>query len=206
MRRSGQDRTKQAIAVIADPDADARAEVAALLARLECEVVEATTGDEVLEAAERELPAIVVLDVALADGSAYECCRSLRERYGEGLPIVLVSQHRVEPSDQVAGLLLGADEYLVKPLHPDVFTARVRRLLLRFQWRSSRRSPLTPREQQVLSLLVAGVPAAEIADRLCITRKTTATHIERILAKVGAHSRAQAVAFAIRDRLVDAAA
>ena len=206
MHRVGHERTKPSIAVVADPDAAARADVAQLLERLGCKVVEAGTGDQVLEAVERELPAIVVLDVALEDGSAYACCRALRERFGEGLPIVLVSQRRVEPSDQVAGLLLGADEYLAKPLHPDVFSARARRLLLRAQWRASTRSTLTPREQEVLSLLVAGVPATEIATRLCITDKTTSTHIERILAKLGAHSRAQAVAFAVRDRLVEAAA
>lgn len=180
--------------------------MAELVARLGCDVVEATTGSEVLAAAERAIPALVVLDVGVTDGSAYECCRGLRERYGEGLPIMLISQRRVEPSDQVAGLLLGADEYLAKPLHPDLFTARARRLLLRAQSRPSTRSPLTPREQQVLSLLVGGVPATEIARRLCITEKTTSTHIERILAKLGAHSRAQAVAFAVRDQLVEAVA
>jgi DNA-binding NarL/FixJ family response regulator len=206
MRRGGHERTKQATAVVGDPDPVAGDEMAALLARLGCDVVRAETGDDVLTAAERETLALVVLDVALADGSAYECCRALRERFGEGLPIVLVSEHRVEPSDQVAGLLLGADEYLAKPLNPDLFTARARRLLLRAQWRSTRPSPLTPREHEVLSLLVAGLPAPQIAEQLCITEKTTSTHIERILAKLGAHSRAQAVAFAVRDRLVEAAA
>ena len=191
-------------AVVADPDPDARAEVGGLVARLGCEVVEARTADEALEIVEREMPSIVLLDVALADGSAYECCRTLREYYGEGLPIVLVSEHRVDPSDEVAGLLLGADEYLVMPLHPAIFTARVRRLLRRV--RSVRRSPLTPREDEVLALLASGVPAAEIAVRLHITPKTTATHIEHILAKIGAHSRAEAVAFALRDRLVNPAA
>lgn len=193
-------------AVVADPDPGARAEVARLVSRLGCEVIEVCTGGAVLEAVDRAAPALVVLDVALADGSAYECCRALRERYGEGLPVVLVSEHRVDPSDQVAGLLLGADEYLAKPLHPDVFSARVRRLLLRAQWPASRRSPLTPREHEVLELLAAGVSAREISSRLHITPKTTATHIEHILAKMGAHSRAQAVAFALRDRLVDVAA
>jgi DNA-binding NarL/FixJ family response regulator len=206
MHRRGNSRTTHTTAVVADPDPGARAEVAELVARLGCEVIEAATGDEVLDAVEQELPTLVVLDVALADGSAYECCRALRERFGEGLPIVLVSEHRVDPSDQVAGLLLGADEYLAKPLHPDIFSARMRRLLLRAQWRSSKRSSLTPREHEVLSLLAAGVSATEISSRLHITPKTTATHIEHILAKMGAHSRAQAVAFALRDRLVDTAA
>jgi two-component system nitrate/nitrite response regulator NarL len=192
-------------AVVADPDPAARAEVAGLVARLGCDVVEATTGDEALEVVERKT-AIVVLDVALAGGSAYECCRALRERHGEGLPIVLVSEHRVDPSDEVAGLLLGADEYLAKPLHADIFSARLRRLLLRVQPREIRRSPLTLREDEVLALLARGVAAAEISSLLHITPKTTATHIEHILAKMGAHSRAEAVAFALRDRLVNPAA
>lgn len=200
------ERTMKPSAVVADPDPGSRADVAGLVARVGCDVVEVTTADEALEIVEREMPAIVVLDVALADGSAYECCRALRDHYGEGLPIVLVSEHRVDPSDEVAGLLLGADEYLSKPLHPAIFTARIRRLLLRVQPRAIRRSPLTPREDEVLALLATGVAAAEISSRLHITPKTTATHIEHILAKIGAHSRAEAVAFALRDRLVNPAA
>ena len=193
-------------AVVADPDPVTRADVARLVARLGCDVVEVATGVEVLEVVERETAGIVVLDVALADGSAYECCRALREQYGEGLPIVLVSEHRIDPSDEVAGLLLGADEYLAKPVHADIFSARMRRLLVRVQPSAIRRSPLTPREDEVLALLATGVGAAEISSRLHITPKTTATHIEHILAKMGAHSRAEAVAFALRDRLVNPAA
>lgn len=201
MRRDDHDQPTQMVAVVADPDPGGRADLAKLVARLGCEVVETATGNDMLAAAARVTPALVVLDVALSDRSAYECCGALRERYGEGLPIMLVSQRRVEPCDEVAGLMLGADEYFAKPVHPDVFRARARRMLLRAQWRASAHSSLTAREEQVLSLLVAGVSAAEIAQRLCITEKTTSTHIEHILAKLGAHSRAQAVAFAVRDRL-----
>ena len=193
-------------AVVADPDPVTSADVVRLVALLGCDVVEVATGGEVLEAVDRETAAIVVLDVTLAHGSAYECCRALRERYGEGLPIVLISEHRIDPSDEVAGLLLGADEYLAKPLHADIFSARMRRLLRRVGSRPIRQSPLTPREDEVLALLTGGVAAAEISSRLHITPKTTATHIEHILAKLGAHSRAEAVAFALRDRLVNPAA
>jgi len=193
-------------AVVADPDRASRTHVAQLVERLACKVVEVTTGDEALQVVERESAAIVVLDVALTDGSAYECCRALREQYGDGIPIILVSEHRVDPSDEVAGLLLGADEYLAKPLHADIFTARMRRLLLRVQSSATRRSPLTPREDEVLALLAQGVAAAEISARLHITPKTTATHIEHILAKLGAHSRAEAVALALRDHVVNPAA
>jgi DNA-binding CsgD family transcriptional regulator len=52
----------------------------------------------------------------------------------------------------------------------------------------------------VFSLLAEGHRTADIADLLCITRKTAATHIERILAKLGVHTQAQAVAVALRSR------
>ena len=188
--------------MIGDPDAAVRAELAELLARLDCTVVKAASEDELLRAARMKEPALVVLDVELGTGFAYECCRALRERYGEELPIVFLSEHRVDPADEVAGLLLGADEYLAKPVNPDIFTARMRRMLVRSRLRVKPRSALTPREREVLSLLVAGLPTPTIAQRLCITTKTTATHIEHILIKLGAHSQAQAVAFAVRDRLV----
>lgn len=194
------------IAHVADPDAASRAHLAGLLRRIGCDVAEARTAGELLDRATREMPAIVVVDLALADVSAYECCRVLRERHGVHLPIVMVSEHRREPADEVAALLLGADDYICKPVNAEIFCARVRRMLARTQARVSSVSPLTPRESEVLSLMVDGVPAPEIAVRLSITDKTTATHIEHILAKVGAHSRAQAVAFAVRDHLVPRAA
>ena len=90
MSSGGYERTRRTVAIVADADADARAELAELLARIGCEPVQVATGKAALAAAEHELPVLVVLDVALNDVSAYECCRTLRERYGEALPIVLV--------------------------------------------------------------------------------------------------------------------
>ena len=202
MSRAAPDHWELVTVILGDPDTATRAELADLLARLDCAVVEAATESELLRAARLNEPALVVLDVELGTGLAYECCRALRERYGEELPIVFLSEHRVDPADEVAGLLLGADEYLAKPVNPDVFMARMRRMLVRSRLRGNARTSLTPREREVLSLLVAGLPPPKIAQRLCITTKTTATHIEHILTKLGAHSQAQAVAFAVRDRLV----
>ena len=147
-----------------------------------------------------------MLDVGLGGASAYEVCRGLREVHGQRLPIALVSKHRIEPADEVAGLLLGADEYFAKPIRAELFMARIRRVLARTAPPPARSSTLTPRENEVLALLVHGVEPQEIAARLSITDKTTSTHIEHILAKLGAHSRAQAVAFAVRDHLVEAPA
>jgi DNA-binding NarL/FixJ family response regulator len=61
---------------------------------------------------------------------------------------------------------------------------------------------LTPREREVLTLLVEGLTHKEIAERLVITPRTVAKHIEHILVKLGVHSRAQAVAVALRDQVL----
>jgi len=72
-----------------------------------------------------------VLDVNLPDRSGYEVCREIRRLYGPGLPIVFISGDRKEPYDRVGGLLLGADDYLVKPFEPRELEARIRALIRR---------------------------------------------------------------------------
>jgi DNA-binding NarL/FixJ family response regulator len=203
MRRNGDELSPDRRALVADSDADARDEIVRLLASVDCVVEDVPNGETALAAAYGARPNLVVLDVALAGVSAYEVCRSLRQRFGERLPIVLVSEHRLEPADEVAALLLGADDYIAKPIRADLFLARVRRLLARSELPHAGTSSLTPREREVLALLAAGTAPTSIAERLCITEKTTSTHIERILGKLGAHSRVQAVAFAYRDGLVE---
>jgi DNA-binding CsgD family transcriptional regulator len=66
-------------------------------------------------------------------------------------------------------------------------------------------SRLTAREREVLALLGDGVSQVDIAAQLVISPKTVAAHIDRILHKLGVHSRAQAVAVAYRDGLLGGA-
>jgi two-component system nitrate/nitrite response regulator NarL len=119
------------------------------------------------------------------------------------LPIVFVSGTRTESGDRVAGLLVGGDDYLVKPFDPNELLARVRRLLPPRLAGGETTRKLTRRELDVLSLLVEGLSQSEIAEKLFISPKTVGKHIEHILAKLGVHSRAQAVALAVRDELIE---
>jgi DNA-binding NarL/FixJ family response regulator len=189
--------------VVADSDAGSRGEIVGLLERLGCLVQPVDTGDAALEAVRRERPGVVVLDVELAGLSGYEVCRELREEFGEMLPIMFVSAGRADPADEVAGLLLGADGYLMKPLKTDQFLAHMRRLIARSERSVPADAGLTAREHEVLGLMVDGLRPSEIAAELCIVPKTAASHIEHILAKLGAHTQAQAVSFAFRDGLVN---
>ena len=189
--------------LIVDDDVESRALIARLLRRLGYSTHELATGEGALEAAQRERPALVLLEVRLPDTSGYEVCRELRDEFGETLPIVFLSRDRAERSDQVAGLLVGADDYVVKPFAPDELLARVRRLLARSKAPASPVvAGLTKREHEVLSLLAEGFPQAEIASRLSVSPKTVAKHIEHVLSKLGVHSRTEAVAFALRNGVV----
>lgn len=185
--------------LVVDGDPESRAALSCALHRAGYGVEQVSTGEEALEVADRQRPAIVIMETHLPGASGYEICRELRERHGDPLPIVFVSAARTEETDRVAGLLLGADEYLPKPVHFDHLLARVRRLMAQSgAVAQSMPWPLTLREQQVLDLLAAGLIPDEIARRLVVTPKTVAKHIEHILGKLGVHSRAQAVALALR--------
>ena len=188
--------------VVADGDDEARRELGRALGAAGFDVVEAASGDEALAAALDDGIALAVLEVRLPGLSGYEVCRRLREEHGDRVPIVFVSSDRIEPSDRVAGLLVGADDYLVKPVARDEIVARVRRLLARAP-DSASRPRLTGREDEVLRLLAAGLGPAQIASELSISPRTVATHVEHIYAKLGVHTRAQAVARAFRLALVD---
>jgi DNA-binding NarL/FixJ family response regulator len=192
--------------LVVDDDPRCRALVADALGAAGFDTHEVNTADAALEFVADGAPALVVLDVNLPLVSGYEVCRRLRDRYGTGLPIVFLSGERVESFDRVAGLLLGADDYMVKPFAPDELVARVQRLLGRSHAPAQPRglSQLTKRELEVLGLLAEGKAQCDIADELVISQKTVGTHIEHILSKLGVRSRAQAVALAYRDRLLEA--
>jgi DNA-binding NarL/FixJ family response regulator len=161
----------------------------------------ASSGEEASDVLADEVISAAVLDVNLPDRAGYEICREIRRRYGPGLPILFMSGDRIEPYDRIGGLLLGADDYLSKPFEPDELVVRIRRLLERVRLDHPARD-LTSREREVLTLLGEGLSQAEIAERLVIASRTVATHIERILGKLGVHSRAQAVAVAYREGML----
>jgi two-component system, OmpR family, response regulator len=188
---------------VVDDDASFRTLVVSALERAGLSSTEADSGRAALEAASRHRPSVVVLDVRLQDLSGYEVCRELRDRLGASVPVVFVSGERVESFDRVAGLLVGADDYLVKPLDPDELVARVRRLVERPPANGNGNTArLTQREREVLTLLADGLTPAEVAQELVISRSTVGTHVEHIYEKLGARSRAHAVGIAFRSGLL----
>jgi two-component system phosphate regulon response regulator PhoB len=91
----------------------------------------ATSGEKALEAATSRPPTLIVLDLMLPGMDGLELSRLLRkEPATELLPIVMVTA-KGEEADIVAGLELGADDYITKPFSPRVLIARIRSVLRR---------------------------------------------------------------------------
>jgi len=197
-----------AVVLVVDDDDAFRALARTLLERASYKVEEAANPEEALAAVERAPPHLVLLDVVLPEASGYELHRELRERCGSTLPIIFVSGERTDAYDRSAGLLLGADDYLVKPFDPGELIARVQRSLRMGQYAGAadgidplagaELDSLTARERQVLSLLATGMSSNEITRELQITRRTLSTHVQHILTKLDVHTRAQAVVVAHR--------
>jgi DNA-binding NarL/FixJ family response regulator len=163
----------------------------------------ADTAARALESVRKDCPRLVLLEVTLNGVSGLELCHELRDEQGPKLPIMFVSKQGADPMERVAGLLVGADDYLAMPFVPDELLARVRALTRRSAPTvAARKANLTPREHEVLGLMAEGLGQTDIAGRLVVSSKTVGNHIEHILWKLGVHSRAEAIAFAFREHIV----
>ena len=116
--------------LVVDDDRGFRELVEVLMDGAGLRTVAAAAGREAVDSAVSTTSHWRWSSVVLPDISGYEVCRGLRQALGERLPVVFVSGVKTDPHDRVAGLLLGADDYLVKPFLPDELVARVRRLLV----------------------------------------------------------------------------
>ena len=92
-------------------------------------VQEVGDGEAALEAATKQRPALIVLDVMLPKLDGFEVCRKLRAN-GDQTPIIMLTA-RDEDIDKIIGLELGADDYLTKPFNPRELIARVKAILRR---------------------------------------------------------------------------
>ena len=98
------------------------------LCRYDFEVSLVLRGDQALEAIEREQPDIVVLDLMLPGMDGMDICRAIRKN--STLPILMLTA-RADIFDQVTGLEIGADDYMLKPVEPRLLLAHLRVILRR---------------------------------------------------------------------------
>ena len=197
------DAGKREAVLIADADETSRDTLARVLRAAGYDVQQAETGEAALNTARATMPVAVILEVPLPGLSGYEVCHTLRLEVGRVLPVLFLSGVRTEWYDRIAGLLLGADDYMVKPYAAGELLARLARLIDRARVAAPRGvHDLTPRELEVLGLMGEGLRHEQIARRLFISPKTVATHVEHILRKLAVRSSTEAIAVAFRQEIL----
>ena len=170
----------------------------------------ATSPAEAVRAVAMHDPDILLIDVMFPVGSGLDAAREVLAHHPRTKVVMITGTESVEPL--MAALELGVSGYTRKDQRVEAI-ARVieqaasgevaidRELLrgVRSTTRSRQREhtamdDLTPRERHVLSLLVSGLNTNEIVQQLGVSQSTVRTHVQNIFAKLGVHSRLQAVA------------
>ena len=147
-KRSGEERVKQRILVVDDDKQIVRL-VRAYLEQAGFQVFTAYDGDTALYIIRRERPDLVVLDLMLPDHDGWDLTRLIRADPSlADMPIIMLTA-RIEDTDKIVGLELGADDYITKPFNPREVVARVRAVL-----RRTVGGPPQPRVLQVGGLLM----------------------------------------------------
>ncbi|QFZ19396.1 response regulator transcription factor [Saccharothrix syringae] len=195
----------------------------ALGAQPDLEVVgEAGTGAEALSLVSRLAPDVVLMDVRMPVMDGLEATRRILDRPGDPPRVLVLTTFDLDEYVYRA-LRAGAGGFLLKdaPLVDLVNAVRVvaaghslfapsvtTRLVAAFAARARDRPDdavlrhLTPRELEVLRLVARGLSNTEISDALTIAGQTAKSHVSRVLAKLGARDRAQAVVLAYESGLV----
>ncbi|MCZ7381045.1 MAG: response regulator [Candidatus Methanoperedens sp.] len=111
---------------------DEKGIVSALKISLESDnykVVEAYTGDGAIRKARSEIPDLILLDLMLPDMTGYEICNKLRkDPLTRSIPIIMLTG--LGETGRIAGLDLGADDYITKPFDLNELKAKIRNVLL----------------------------------------------------------------------------
>jgi two-component system, NarL family, response regulator len=176
------------------------------------------TMEEALRAVDRELPDVVLTDVGLPGMSGIEGTRILKQAHPE-LPVVALTVYD-DDEDVFSALCAGATGYLLKntppaklleslkdvvsggaPMSPEI-ALRVIRLFREFSPPPRASYRLTQQEVELLKLIVNGHTYKTAANDLGISISTVSFHLQNIYNKLQVHSKTEAVAKALRDRLV----
>jgi DNA-binding NarL/FixJ family response regulator len=184
----------------------------------EVEIVgEAKSGEEAVERVKELTPDVVFMDVRMPGISGIQATKDIRRILPETKIILFtVEESRTAIADAIragvsgyllkdvsAGELIQAAKLAIEGkavIHPTLTRAFIEEV----QYVENRPdTPLSRRESQILQKVAYGATTKEVAHDLGISPHTVKTHLERIFEKLGANDRAQAVAIALRKKLVD---
>jgi two-component system response regulator FixJ len=160
------------------------------------------SAEEFLSRYKPAWPGCLVLDMRMKGMDGQHLQRQLLQR-GYRIPVIVISESAEVPK-VVSAIRAGAVDFLEKPIREIVLLRAVREALASDRERRADEASLaalTPREHQVLELLVAGENYKEIASRLEVSPKTVEGHRVNLLHKLGLRSVVEAVRFVLERHL-----
>jgi FixJ family two-component response regulator len=189
-------RDEQPIVFIIDDDASVRDAVTDLLRSVGLDAQSFGSPYEFLQSTRSDAPGCIVLDVRLPGSSGLEFQRTLIDSNVQ-LPVIFISAHGDIPMS-VRAMKSGAIEFLTKPLHEqqllDAIQAGIERDRARRREAKvvaglrERFDSLTPREREVLALVITGRPNKQIAAHAKLSEMTVKVHRSQIMRKMQAKS------------------
>jgi NarL family two-component system response regulator LiaR len=178
-------------------------------------VGEAGDGEEAVRLCERLQPDVVLMDLVMPKVDGVTATKTIKERWPRIQIIALTS---FKEKEYVEGALkAGASGYLLKNVSAEELVAAIRRvttgqpslspeaaqvLIQKVNEPPTPGQDMTEREQEILALMVEGLANNEIAERLTVSQSTVKFHVSNILSKLGVTGRTEAVAIAVKYRLV----
>lgn len=176
---------------------------------------EAASGIEVLEKLDKTLPDLLLMDMTMPGLAGRALIEQVRRRHGE-LPILVLSMHK-DAQVALEALRAGANGYLTKDSEPATLAMAIRKVVGGGRYvdqslaeqlvfaslspRASRLEALSPREREILQLIVAGVSLIDIGHRLHLSAKTVSTHKMRIMNKLEVENNADLIRLAAAEGL-----
>ena len=176
---------------------------------------EASSGQQAIQLCERLRPDVVLMDLMMPNVDGASATRAIRRRDPQ-IKVIALTSFRDEELVQGA-VQAGAIGYLLKNVSADELAAAIRaahagrptlapEVTATLMQVASQGPPpghdLTPRERDVLALMIEGLSNIEIANRLIVSRSTIKFYVSSIHAKLGVTSRVEAVALAVQRRMV----
>lgn len=177
-------------------------------------VGEARDGREAISLCEQLQPKVILMDLLMPEMDGVEATRTIHKLWPQIQIIALTSFQEKELVQNA--LRAGAIGYLLKNISGDELVTAIRaacagrltvapevtQSIIMESQNSQPEHVLTKREHEVLTLMVEGLTNPMIAERLFITRSTARAHVSNILSKLGVSNRSEAVALALRERMV----